>query len=53
MVHDEIQVEGPPENAEAIGQALVDSMREAGEFFDQRIPIDGEYAVGPNWAATH
>lgn len=53
MVHDEIQVEGPPENAEAIGQALVDSMKEAGEFFDQRIPIDGEYAVGPNWAATH
>jgi DNA polymerase-1 len=53
MVHDEIQAEGPPENAEAIGQVLVDSMREAGEFFDQRIPIDGEYAVGPNWASTH
>lgn len=52
-VHDELQVEAKEEIADEVGQVLVDSMRRAGEKFGFRIPIDGEYKIGANWAETH
>ena len=52
-VHDEFQSECPAELADAIGQIKVDAMREAGEYFNLRVVIDGEYKVGQTWADTH
>lgn len=52
-VHDEVQIECRPELAEIVGKTAVEAMRKAGEFFDFRIRIDGEYKIGNNWAETH
>lgn len=52
-VHDEIQVTAPQEHAEFVGQTLVRGMNLAGEYFGIRMPIDGEYKIGKNWAETH
>ncbi len=35
------------------GDMLVDSIRYAGEFLNLRVPLDGEYKIGINWAETH
>lgn len=51
--HDEFQVETLPHLAERIGKAAVESIRQAGEHFRFRCPLDGEYRVGKNWAETH
>ena len=51
--HDEMQLQSRPDLAERIGKTAVLSIREAGEFFNFRLPLDGEYKIGPNWAATH
>ncbi len=52
-VHDEFQVECEPELAEWVGKTLVNAMYEAGNSFDLRVRIDGEYKVGTNWGETH
>lgn len=52
-VHDEMQNTARPEIAEVVGQSAVKSIKEAGEFFSLRIPLDGEYKIGRNWAETH
>jgi hypothetical protein len=31
----------------------VESIIEAGEFYNLRCPLDGEYKVGRNWSETH
>jgi DNA polymerase I-like protein with 3'-5' exonuclease and polymerase domains len=53
QIHDEYQYEVRPDQAEALGKIIVRSLREAGESFNFRIPIDGEYKIGPTWAETH
>lgn len=52
-VHDEWQIECSPEHAETVGKLAVDSIKEAGEYFKLRCPLDGEYKVGRNWKETH
>ena len=52
-IHDEIQFECNPQDAERVGQITVECIRKAGEFFNFRCPLDGEYSVGNNWAETH
>jgi DNA polymerase I-like protein with 3'-5' exonuclease and polymerase domains len=52
-VHDEIQLETSPELADIVGKACVESIREAGEFFKLRCPLDGEYKYGKSWRHTH
>jgi DNA polymerase I-like protein with 3'-5' exonuclease and polymerase domains len=52
-VHDEWQLECHPDDADAVGKAAVASIREAGEFFNLRCPLDGEYKIGLTWAQTH
>jgi DNA polymerase I-like protein with 3'-5' exonuclease and polymerase domains len=51
--HDEIQVECDIEVAEHVGQLAIESFKRAGEYFNFRIPITGEYKVGGNWKETH
>ena len=52
-VHDEWQIECHPDDADTVGKAAVASIREAGEFFNLRCPLDGEYKIGSNWSGTH
>jgi len=52
-VHDEMQVEAKQEIADEVGRVLVQAMRRAGEHFGFRVPIDGEFKIGRNWAETH
>jgi len=52
-VHDEWQVETDPEYADDVGTHLVDGIRGAGWSLKLRCPLNGEYKIGDNWAATH
>lgn len=52
-VHDEIQLESPPEHAEWLGQAFVESIHEAGERLGFRCPLSASADIGDSWAETH
>jgi DNA polymerase-1 len=52
-VHDEWQIECPPQNAEVIGRLAVEAIRKAGVKLSVRCPLDGEFKVGNNWMETH
>lgn len=52
-VHDECQFECDPDIAEEFGKECVECIAKAGDFFDIKIPLTGEYKIGTNWAETH
>jgi DNA polymerase I-like protein with 3'-5' exonuclease and polymerase domains len=52
-VHDEFQFETTPNLADTVGKAAVQSIRDAGVYYNLRCPLDGEYKVGKNWRMTH
>ena len=52
-VHDEVQLIARKEIADDIGSEAVKSFQLAGEHFNFRCPITGEYKVGNHWADTH
>jgi len=52
-VHDEIQVACKAEIAEQVGDIAVASIKEVTSIFNFQCPLDGEFNVGDNWAATH
>lgn len=52
-VHDEFQAESPPTVADHVGEVMVWAMRAAGEHYNLRVRIDGEFQVGETWADTH
>lgn len=52
-VHDEVQLSCPPEIAEEVGQTCIDAIKRTEKFFNFRMPLDGEFSVGTNWADTH
>lgn len=52
-VHDELQMETTPDIADTVGKACVESIREAGVFYNLRCPLDGEYKIGNSWKQTH
>jgi DNA polymerase I-like protein with 3'-5' exonuclease and polymerase domains len=52
-VHDEFQFECPADLADTAGAAAKQSIIEAGEYFNLRCPLDGEYKYGRNWRETH
>jgi len=52
-IHDEFQIEAKPDIAEDVGKLAVESIKEAGEHFNLRVPLGAEYRVGKNWAETH
>ena len=52
-VHDEAQLECPKDIAEEVGKAFKQSIIEAGEHYNLRCPLDGEYKIGNNWRETH
>ncbi len=52
-VHDEVQIRCRPEIAEELGQIAVECVKRAGEYFDYRCPLTGEFKIGRTWADTH
>ena len=57
-VHDEFQWECRSdslleERATTLGEIAKRAMTKAGEDFDFRCPLTGEYRLGKNWAETH
>lgn len=52
-VHDEWQIECRKEIADDVGRIAVAAIRQAGEHFGFRCPLDGEFKVGATWADTH
>ena len=36
-----------------VGEMAVDCIIKAGEYYNLRCPMDGEYKVGGNWSETH
>ena len=49
-VHNEIGVIQP---LEEIGKICVEAIKKAGEYYNFRVPLDGEFKIGKNWAETH
>ena len=52
-VHDEFQIETSEPFAHIVGKGAVRAIQQAGEHFNLRCPLDGEYNIGNNWAETH
>jgi len=53
FMHDELQIIVSPKHVDFAKQALIESIREAGEYYDLRCPLSGESKVGLNWMHTH
>jgi DNA polymerase I-like protein with 3'-5' exonuclease and polymerase domains len=53
VIHDEIQIECNPEDAEAIGYLIVDAMEFTTEYYKLNCPITGTFKIGRNWNDTH
>jgi DNA polymerase I len=52
-IHDEWQMEVREDIAEYVGELAVECIIKAGEHYNLRCPMDGEYKVGDNWSETH
>jgi len=52
-IHDEWQYDVAPGDATKHGELAVQSLREAGEELNLRVPIDGVSKEGRTWAETH
>lgn len=52
-VHDEWQIECNEQDAEAVGQAGIDAIVEAGKNLNLNCPLDGDYNIGDGWHETH
>ena len=53
FVHDELQFECDPDQAQDLCSSLVLSATEAGEHYNMRVRIDAEATTGNNWSETH
>jgi DNA polymerase I-like protein with 3'-5' exonuclease and polymerase domains len=52
-IHDEWQIEVRACQANRVGQLAVESIIDAGKYYNLRCPMDGEYKIGENWSETH
>ncbi|GAB5503461.1 DNA polymerase [Pyruvatibacter sp.] len=52
-VHDELQIMCRKEIAEEVGQVAVECCALAGEHYDFRCPLTGEFKIGDSWRDTH
>jgi len=53
VIHDEIQIECDPLDADAIGKLVVDAMESTTKYYKLNCPITGEYKIGKTWNETH
>jgi len=52
-VHDEVQLSVLKEESEDVGRIAAQSVADAGEYYEFRCPLAGNYDVGTNWSETH
>ena len=53
-IHDEYQLAVRKDiDPATVGEIGVNAIRKAGEYFNLRCPLDGEYKIGINWKETH
>ncbi|MCW2286651.1 DNA polymerase I-like protein with 3'-5' exonuclease and polymerase domains [Rhodoblastus acidophilus] len=52
-VHDELQFEADPDIAEELGKLAVECIVRAGNYFNIKVPLTGEYKIGNNWKECH
>tara|TARA_B100001250_G_scaffold121601_2_gene103197 strand:- start:33 stop:1763 length:1731 start_codon:yes stop_codon:yes gene_type:complete len=52
-IHDEWQIEVREDLSDFVGKLAVECIIKAGEHYNLRCPMDGEYKVGRNWSETH
>lgn len=52
-IHDEVQMDCKPEFAEKLGESFALCITLAGEQFNLRCPLRGNYDIGGNWSETH
>ena len=52
-IHDEWQIEVREDLSDFVGELAVNCIIKAGEHYNLRCPMDGEYKVGRNWSETH
>ena len=52
-IHDEIQTEVLDKDTIKYGHLAVECIKKAGDTFNMKCPLDGEYKVGETWADTH
>ena len=53
VIHDEIQIECDPEDADAIGKLVVEAMESTTDYYKLNCPITGEYKIARSWDGTH
>ena len=52
-IHDEWQIEVREDLADFVGKLAVNCIQTAGNYYELRCPLDGEYKVGGDWSETH
>ena len=52
-IHDEWQVEVSKDHTDKFGSLAVQAIKEAGDYYNMRCPLDAEYKIGDNWSETH
>ena len=52
-IHDEWQIEVSECRANKVGTLAVESIVDAGNHFNLRCPLDGEFKIGRDWSETH
>ena len=52
-IHDEWQIEVREDLADHIGELAVGCIEKAGEYYNMRCPLTGEYKIGGDWSETH
>jgi DNA polymerase-1 len=52
-VHDEMQIEVPPADADMAQAIVKDQMLKAGEALGMRVPTTADSSTGSSWAETH
>ena len=52
-IHDEWQIQVKESQADFVGRLGVQALEKAGEYFNMRCPLTGEYKIGDSWYETH
>ena len=53
FIHDELQYECEPSDADELKHTLEESAKAAGESYELRVPIAAEAKAGETWADVH
>ena len=52
-VHDEVQLSVTKKESKRVGKIAADAVRKAGEYYNFRCPLAGNFDIGGDWSETH